>query len=114
LPTNPRIKSVSKKRDIHNFQQKLQRILNKIEVELSPKTADLLKKYYRSLILDGLSTATKEREMRFALRLSNLILKCKNCKRQIKEWDEVTKENIDDFVIDLMVEYSPDGKDTDN
>ena len=110
--SNLKVKSISKKRDIHKYEQKLKRILNKIDVELSTETRTILKKYHKALVTDGLSTATKEREMRFVLRLSNIMLKCKKCKRQIKEWDDITKEDVEDFVVDLMDAYSLDGKDT--
>lgn len=46
------------------------------------------------------------------VRLSNKILRCTKCNFQKKEWSDVTKNDIDDFVTNLMERYSDDGAET--
>ena len=46
------------------------------------------------------------------VRLSERILKCSRCNFQKLEWADVTRNDIDEFMTELMESYSPDGAET--
>ncbi len=109
---NQKIKTLSKKRDIHNFERKIDHSFAQIQQKFSSTNIELLEKYYKAMIQDGIKISTRYRELSMVVRLSNKILRCKKCSFQNKEWNDVTKQDIDDFVIDLMERYSDDGAET--
>ena len=105
-------RSVLKKRDIHDFQGKVEELLGQINKDFSSDTCDLLENYSKTMVIDGLKISARCRELDMAIKLSNRILKCKNCNLQIKEWNDVTRADIDTFIAELMEKYSTDGSET--
>ncbi|MBL7015221.1 MAG: site-specific integrase [Nitrosopumilus sp.] len=68
---------------------------------ISPKNQELFKKYDRVMIQDTLAIATRVNQLEVFIRLSKMVR---------KDWVDVTKDDVDKLVYDIMTTYSPDGK----
>ncbi|MCH8833949.1 MAG: tyrosine-type recombinase/integrase [Thaumarchaeota archaeon] len=91
---------IQKKRlEIHNYDQRIEALLRNIQQELSPKNSQLIINYNREMIKDSLAKATRRKHLEVILLQSRIIN---------KDWDQVTKEDIDEIVYQIMQKYSPE------
>lgn len=89
--------------DIHDFDSRINGALKCIQEQLSPKTVDLITKYYYDMISSkSLAQATQEKHLRALLTLSKMLG---------KEWTKTDTEDIKKLV-DIMRKYSPNGQET--
>lgn len=80
--------------DIHDFDSRINGALKCIQEQLSPKTVDLITKYYYDMISSkSLAQATQEKHLRALLTLSKMLG---------KEWTKTDAEDIKKLVVDFM------------
>jgi len=97
-------KQVQKKEiTIHDFDKGLDHTLKTIERELSPKNSELIKKYDKEMVRRSLSRATRLKHLSTILSLSRILK---------KDWEDVTKSDIEELVYQFMQMFSSTGKET--
>ena len=70
-----------------------------IQNELSAKNSQLILNYDKEMVTNSLAKATRRKHLEVLLLQSRTIK---------KDWDKVTKEDIDDLVFQIMQKYSPE------
>ena len=80
--------------DIHNYKARMKQINDQIERELSSENTTLIKRYDREMVSQSMATATRQKHLRTLLTLSRLLN---------KNWEEVTKDDIDELVFEVSV-----------
>jgi integrase len=93
----------TKKIEAHDWQQRIDYVYRQVKSELSESNFEAIKKYDRVMVLQGIKKPTRY------LHLTRLLSLTRRLK---KDWKDVTKEDIDDVVFQIMETYSDDGKDT--
>ena len=88
---------------IHDFDKGLDHTLNTIEKELSEKNAELIKKYDKEMVRNSLSKGTRLKHLLIILNLSRMLK---------KDWENVTRVDIEELVYQFIQRYSPNGKET--
>lgn len=91
------------KPDIHNYDQRINSVLRRIENALSNKTVELIKKYHNEMISESISKATQLKHLEVMLNLSRFLK---------KEWDEVNADDIQKLVVTIVQKYSNSGQET--
>lgn len=94
MRTRQVIESVS---DIYQYDKQIQAIFKNIERDLSPKTSELIRKYDREMTNTSKAKSTRRKHLQTLYVLSRLLG---------KEWDQVTKEDIDILVSRIMDQFS--------
>ncbi|RDJ31219.1 MAG: integrase [Crenarchaeota archaeon] len=84
---------------IHNYDGAINSLLSSIEKELSTKNSELILKYDRVLVRESLAKATRRKHLEILLSLSRLLK---------KDWHDVTKDDVNDLVFQVMQRYSPE------
>ena len=91
---------VQKKRfEIHPYDQGIASLHRLIQTRLSKKNSELIQKYDREMVKNSLAKATRKKQLEVILMQSRMLN---------KDWDSVTKEDIDDLVYQIIQKYSPD------
>jgi len=105
------IKSVPNKKDIHKFDRRIELTYVQIEKNLSFTTSKTIRDYHNTMIREGMKKSTCSNHVKILYNLSKDIT-CSNCGFKKKDWDAVTKKDIDLLLTNLMQHYSEDGKET--
>lgn len=91
-------------KDIHDFDIRIKAVQRIIREQLSPKTADLITRYYYDMISSKpLAKATQEKNLRLLLSISKMLG---------KEWTEANVDDIKRVVVEIITRYSPNGQET--
>jgi integrase/recombinase XerD len=91
-------------KDIHDFDTRIKAAQRIIREQLSPKTADLITRYYYDMISSKpLAKATQEKNLRLLLSISKMLG---------KEWTEANADDVKRVVVDIITRYSPNGQET--
>ncbi len=85
--------------DIYNLDNQLKALYKRIEKELPAKTVELIRKYDREMINSSLAKVTRLKHLQILSILS---------KQLNKEWEEVTKEDIEILVSKIMEQFAED------
>jgi len=75
----------------------MNQINNQIARELSRENVSLIKKYDREMVSQSMATATRQKHLRTLLTLSKLLN---------KDWEDVTKDDIDELIFRVMDQFS--------
>lgn len=84
---------------IHNYDYKIKNAYALIERELLPYSIELIKKYDSELVKQSLAKATRLKHLQILLNLSRFIN---------KNWNEVTKDDVDRLVMKIVHLYGSD------
>jgi len=88
---------------VHDWQHKIDLLYKQMEYEFSAANFELIKKYDREMVNQGIKKPTRY------MHLSRL----KNLTRLLeKEWKDSTKEDMKNIIFQIMDRYSDDGQDT--
>ncbi|MGI0064902.1 MAG: tyrosine-type recombinase/integrase, partial [Nitrosopumilaceae archaeon] len=90
--------------DIYNFDKQIQGSLESLKKLLSQENYELILKYDKILVSLSQSKASRLRNLKF---LKALTLVNKN-----QSWLEITEDQIQEIVYQIMKRYSPDGQET--
>jgi hypothetical protein len=88
---------------IHDFDKGLDHTFMAINRDLSEKNAELIKKYDKEMIRNSLAKGTHLKHLLIILNLSRMLK---------KDWENFTRENIEELVYQFIQRYSPNGKET--
>jgi len=95
------MRKVSQKIEVHPFEKKTAGLYRLAKKEMSAKNYELFEKYDIAMIGDTIATSTRQIQLGIVVRLT----------RQIdKDWDLVTRDEINRLVYEIMKKHSPDGK----
>lgn len=90
--------------DIYGYDRQINNIYSNIEKDLSQKTIQLIKKYDIVMINESRAKSTRRKQLQTIYLLSKMIH---------KEWDEVTKDDIEVLVAEIMTKYAePNGQES--
>ena len=90
--------------DIHGYEKRLLQVYKLLEKDLSSEDFQLIKKYDQMFVQHSLSKAYRSRNLNAMLTLTRVLN---------KNWIDVTKEDIDNLVYDVVQTYSDHkGKET--
>ncbi|MGY5142686.1 MAG: tyrosine-type recombinase/integrase [Nitrosopumilus sp.] len=87
---------------IHDFAKSLDHTLKAIEC-LSSRNTELIKKYDKEMVRNSLAKGTRLKHLLIILNLSRMLE---------KDWEDVTKQDIEELVFQFIQKYSPNGKET--
>lgn len=93
----------AKKISIYDYDQRIQRTFNLIKNELPEETTQLINDYHNSMISQSMADATRHKHLQTLLSLSRFLG---------KNWNDVTKRDIDLLVAKIVQTYSEDGQET--
>jgi integrase/recombinase XerD len=98
-------KQIQKSNDIivHDFDRRIENEFMTIQSELSPKNVEIIKKYDMEMVRGSLSKATRLKHIATLLSLTRILK---------KDWDTVTKQDIDQIIYEVITKYSPNGQET--
>lgn len=95
------MRKVSQKIEVHPFEKKIQQSYDLAKKEMSTKNYELFERYDMAMIGDTIATSTRYHQLAIIVKLT----------RQInRDWDLVTREEINKLVYDIMKNHSSDGK----
>ena len=95
------MRKVLQKIEVHPFEKKFLQSYDLAKKEMSVKNFELFERYDMAMIGDTIATSTRYHQLAIIVNLT----------RQInKDWNLVTKEEINKLVYDIMKRYSKDGK----
>jgi len=81
---------------VHDFDYRLYQTLNLIKRDFSKANARIIKKYDIEMINQTLAKATRWKHLQTLVNLTKMIK---------KDWEEVTKEDIDELVSEIMERF---------
>jgi len=98
-------KQIQKSNDImvHDFERRIENEFMTIQSELSPKNVEIIKKYDMEMVKGSLSKATRLKHIATLLSLTRILK---------KDWNAVTKQDIDQIIYEVITKYSPNGQET--
>lgn len=82
---------------IHDYDSVIESLTKHIKQELSLKNSELILKYDKVMIRESLAKATRRKHLEILLSLSRLLK---------KDWELVTKDDIEEVVFKIMQKYS--------
>ena len=88
------LKSI-KKKGIHDYESRTKWVKKQIEFELSQKNVELITQYEMEMVRQ--SIATRQKHLRTLLGLSRVLQ---------KDWKDITKNDIEKLVYEIMQRYS--------
>ena len=89
--------------EVHDWEHKIDLLYKQMESEFSTANFELIKKYDREMVSQGIKKPTRY------VHLSRL----KNLTRLLKkDWKEAAKEDMKNIIFQIMDRYSDDGQDT--
>ncbi|MCA2004007.1 MAG: site-specific integrase [Candidatus Nitrosotenuis sp.] len=98
------IKQVHRKEiQVHDYDRRIQNTLRMIDEELSERNAKLIRQYQKEIVRNSLSKATELKHLSVCLNLSRMLK---------KDWHDVTKQDIDELIYNIMIRYSKNGQET--
>ena len=93
-----------KKKGIHDYDSIMKGIKKQIQNELSAENVELISQYDMEMVRQSIAVATRQKHLRTLLGLSRLLR---------KDWKDVSKNDIEKLVYNIMQNYSdPSGKET--
>ena len=84
---------------IHNYDSSLNAVICRIEKETSPANLALILKYDKVMVRESLAKPTRKKHLEILLSLNRLLQ---------KNWKDVTKDDVEELVYEVMLKYSPD------
>lgn len=91
------------KESLHKWDHKIKLIKEAMRKEFSAKNIEIIEKYDRVMVNSTIQKATRYLHLNRLLSLT---------RRLEKNWDEVTKDDIEKVIYNIMETYSDNGKDT--
>ena len=88
---------------VHDWEHKIKLIYNKMETEFSKYNVQLIKKYDREMVTEGLGKSSR------FLHLNRLLSLTRRLK---KDWKDVKTKDVKNVIFEIMDTYSDDGKET--
>ncbi len=88
---------------IHPYDRKIASTLMRIEKEFSKYNVKVIKSYDMVLVNDSLAKATRLKHLEIILNLSRMVK---------KDWNAVSKKDIDEMAYHIMQTYSDSGQET--
>lgn len=93
-----------KENDIHGYDKRLRQVYKLLERDISKENFQLIKKYDQMFVQQSLAKAYRSRNLNALLILTRML---------DKNWSDVTKDDIDSLVYDVVQTYSDHkGKET--
>jgi len=83
--------------DIYKYDTQIQQILHRIEEELSVNTVEIIHKYDREMVNTSKAKGTRRKHLQTLYVLSKMLK---------KEWNDVTKDDIDILVSEIMQKFA--------
>ena len=83
--------------DIYKYDVQIQQIFHRIEEELSANTIDLIRKYDREMVNTSKAKGTRRKHLQTLYILSKMLK---------KEWNDVTKDDINILVSEIMQKFA--------
>jgi integrase len=87
----------SNKKSIYDYDDRIKRTYNLIQRDLSKKNQELIKRYDKEMITQGLGKAARHKNLQIVLNLSRLLG---------KDWKGVSKDDVENLVIKIIELYS--------
>ena len=94
MSTNQVLKSIS---DIYSYDKQIKGIFEKINRDLSEDTISLIQKYDREMINTSKAKGTRRKHLQTLYVLSKMLE---------REWNSITKEDIDILVSKIMEKFA--------
>ena len=88
---------------IHDFDKGLDHIVKAVRNELSERNSNLIKKYDREMVRNSLAKGTRLKHLLIILNLTRILK---------KDWEDVTRADIEELVYEFIQRYSSNGKET--
>lgn len=88
---------------VHDYDSQIENIEKMIDEELSENNRKLVHEYHKEMVRTSLGKATRTKHLATVLSLSRMLG---------KDWQAVTKADIDELVYLIMSQYSPKGQET--
>lgn len=92
-----------KRIEVYKWEHNIELLYKKIETEFSQSNFELIKKYDREMVSQGIKKSTRFLHL---CRLLSLTRKLN------KDWKNATKDDVKNVIFDVMDRYSDDGEDT--
>lgn len=86
-----------KKRGIHDYDSIMKGVKRKLRIELSENNFELISKYDMEMVRQSIAIATRQKHLRTLLGLTRML---------DKDWKDVTKNDVDKLVYDIMEKHS--------
>jgi len=83
---------------IHNYDSSINAIIRRIEKEASPTNLALILKYDKVMVRESLAKPTRKKHLEILLSLNRFLQ---------KDWKDVTKDDVEELVYEVMLKYSP-------
>ena len=84
---------------IHNYDSSINAVIRRIEKEVSPANFALILKHDKVMVRESLAKPTRKKHLEILLSLDRLLR---------KDWKDVTKDDVEELVFQVMQKYSPD------
>ncbi|MDH3764592.1 MAG: hypothetical protein OER82_02125 [Nitrosopumilus sp.] len=97
------VQQKNKEITIHDFDKGLEHTLKTINSELSERNSNLIKKYDKEMVRNSLAKGTRLKHLLIVLNLSRILK---------KDWEDVTRADIEEIVYQFIQKYSSNGKET--
>ena len=88
---------ILKKKGIHDYDSIMKGVKRQIHEELSENNVELISQYDMEMVRQSIAIATRQKHLRTLLGLSRLYK---------KDWEDVTKNDIEKLVYEIMQRYS--------
>lgn len=82
---------------IYNYEKQFIQVFRQLKKEFSKRNFDLVQQYDRVMVNESLAKATRLKQIKMILSLTRLLQ---------KDWNDVTKPDIDDLVYNIMIKYA--------
>ena len=93
-----------KKRQIDDYDAIMKGIKRKLQIELSENNSQLIDRYDMEMVRQSIAIATRQKHLRTLLGLSRMLQ---------KDWEDVTKHDMENLVYEIMQRHSDEsGKET--
>ena len=87
----------------YDYDNRINRHLAKIKKCVSQSDYTLIEKYHTQMIISSMTVATQAKNLEVIASLSTMI---------DQEWNTMTKDNINNLVVNVMRNYSEKGQET--
>ena len=89
----------TEKFQIHNYDSFIKAIIRHITTEFSSANSELILKYDKVMVRESLAKATRRKHLEMLLSLTRFLK---------KDWQDVTKDDVEELVYQVMLKYSPE------
>ena len=89
--------------EIYDHDKVIEQTYNLMKKDLSELSCQLARKYNVAMVKDGLGKATRLKHLKMLLNLGRILH---------KDWQNTSKDDIDNLIVQIMETYSNSGKET--